>query len=451
MFQKMTKGGNLRVQYHNSYPRHGLVNIAASEICICLMSSFSLELQVRASQELVATHMPKRSIFIRATLFAEVASALLFIQVGLFTHPLMIAVPFFIMAFVALQRVDYVEGESQYLSFDPHMFFLSLITPKNYSVFGFRRRQQGTKFFVWPMMLVRLICAIVIGGVLFGSCYACPSLVHYCEYTFPSGASGGDSLPLTPERISFYSTFKGPRDTCWFNATRYAYMGWEQETWRKMCRNARPLVLHDFEELVHVGRYYDLLTIEFDKIIWPVFPAQATYSDHEGFLSLCDEELGIIPGMLRGGCVQAAFDPVYYQKCIDNNIFSGTCNGRFLFCSLRSERVTLEQLLIWLYVLAPLGGFFLVLPLRLSGCLFGMMSVPENKGLKRAITARVRQLEQELRSGKLQNSLWWDRRALEFKIGFAAIDVILDAGSCLNFLMADAYIFAVCQLVTWIY
>ena len=438
MFQKMTKGGNLRVQYHNSYPRHGLVNIAASEICICLMSSFSLELQVRASQELVATHMPKRSIFIRATLFAEVASALLFIQVGLFTHPVMIAVPFFIMAFVALQRVDYVQGESQGLSFDPRMFFLSLITPKDYSVFGLRRRQQGTKFFVWPMMLVRLICAITIGVVLFGSCYACPSLVHRCEYRFCK-QKFCERLSERA-RLRFYS-----ENTCWHHEVEEtSRTPTRARVWHsKMCRKTRPSELQENEEQVSVGK-------SDYKVTWTVFPVQDKYE--EGFSSLCDKEAGIIPGMLKDGCVSGAFDPAYYQKCLDNTLlFPGICHGRFLFCSLTSETMTLEQRLPLFYVLAPFGGFFLVLPLRLCGCLFGMMSVPENKGLKRAIIARVRQLEQELRSGKLQNSLWWDRRVLEFKIGFAAIDVILDAGNCLNFFMADAYIFAVCQLVTWIY
>jgi len=155
--------------------------------------------------------------------------------------------------------------------------------------------------------------------------------------------------------------------------------------------------------------------------------------------------------MLKDGCVREAFDPAYYQICLDNTWFPGTCNGRFLFCSLISETMSLEKSLTLLYVLAPLAGFFLVLPLRLGGCLFGMMSIPENKGLKRAITARARQMEQELQSGKLQSSLWWDRRAFEFKIGFAAIDVILDAGSCFNFILADSYIFAACQLVTWTY
>ena len=389
------------------------------------MSSFSLELQVRASQELVAKHMPKRSIFLRATLFAEVASALLFIQIGLFTHPAMIAVPFFIMAFVSLQRVDYVnvQGEDHHSVCDPRGFFLSLITPKNYSIFGLRTRQQGTKFFVWPMMLVRLICAIVIGAVLFGSCHACPSLVHRCEYYY------------LMKRYHFLEGF----DTCWRDFTDFEVDKRPSDWHSKMCHETRPWDNY-VQELVPTGDDLD------SKVTWTVFPPP-NVSGEEGFLSLCDKE-GIIPGMLKESCKKEAVDPVYYQTCVDNTLFPGTCNGRFLFCSLISETMSLELSLILLYVLAPLAGFFLVLPLRLGGCLFGMMSVPENKGLKRAITARARQLEQELRSGKLQNSLWWDRRAFEFKIGFAAIDVILDAGSCFNFMLADAYIFAVCQLVT---
>ena len=405
------------------------------------MSSFSLELQVRASQELVAKYMPKRNIFIRATLFAEVASALLFIQVGLFTHPGMIVVPFFIMAFVALRRVDYVEGESQHVSCDPRGFFLSLITPKNYSVFGLRRRQRSTEFFVWPIMLVRLICAIVIGVVLFGPCYTCPSLVHSCEYKFCKNKACEDLSEKA--RLEFYTTVTELSDTCWFHTNSYFYH-YKRRAWHsKMCLDTRPRELQDFEERVSHDKHDN-------RVRWHVFPPPDV-PDEKGFWSLCDKKVAIIPGMLKDGCVREAFDPAYYQICLDNTWFPGTCNGRFLFCSLISETMSLEKSLTLLYVLAPLAGFFLVLPLRLGGCLFGMMSIPENKGLKRAITARARQMEQELQSGKLQSSLWWDRRAFEFKIGFAAIDVILDAGSCFNFILADSYIFAACQLVTWTY
>ena len=244
------------------------------------------------------------------------------------------------MACVALQRIDYVAGESQTL--DPRGFLLSLITPQNYSVFGLRKRQQKTTCFVWPMMLVHLICAIVIGLVLLGSCQ--------------QRLGRGDGVD-------------------------------------------------------------------------------------------CDE----VPGMLQDGCEEGAFGESDYRWCVRLAYFPGTCNGRFLFCSLTNAELTLGRLLTLVYILAPVGGFFVILPLRLGGCLAGVMSVPENKGLERAITARARQLEQELQSGKLQSSLWWDRRAFEFKVGFAAIDVILDAGSCINFMLADSYIFAACQLVTWTY
>lgn len=403
------------------------------------MSSFSLELQVRASQELVAKHMPKRSIFARAILFAEVASALLFIQVGFLTHPVMIAVPFFIMACVALQRVDYVNGESQHVSFDPRGLFLFLITLQNYSLFGLRRRQQGTKVFVWSMMSLRLICAIVLAPVLLDSCHhACPSLAHYCEWK----ARDFQLVHEMNAKFRFYTNMTVDHHTCWFHATYVGYQEAARAWHSRMCQKTRPWELQDFEQRERV------YGTDFHKVTWPVFPASF---DEEGFWSLCDKEAGIIPGILKYGCEREAFDPVYYQTCVDNSWLPGTCLGKLLICSLISEKMTLVQTLALLYVFAPLGGLFLVLPLWLGGCLFGMMSVPENKGLKRAITARARQLEQELRSGKSQSSLWWDRRAFEFKMAFVAIDVILDAGTCLNFIVGSSYILAACQLVTWFY
>ena len=379
--------------------------------------------------------MPKRSILIRATLFAEVASALVLIEVGLFTHPGMIVVPFFIMAFVALQRVDYAAGESQHLSFDPREFFLSLIVPKKYSVFGLCKRQKTIKSFVWPLNLVRLVCTIVIVAVLLGgSCRACPSLKHECE--FLKCRRGFLCTKIGSGTYKIWTTMSHHDEECWLSA-KYAEGGPHLKLLDStlVCPGTRP----------SQGASFIPATAITEKTTWTVFPAQDTNSS-----SLCDKEAGIIPGMLKAGCETETFDPGYYQYCLhENPLFPGICNARFVLCS--SVRMTnLTNVLALLYMLAPLCWFGLVIVLHFAEHTEGMMSVPEDKALRSAIKARSRQLEQELQSGKHHSSLWWDRRAFEFKILFFAIDIILDAGSCINFILADRYIFAACQLVTWI-
>ena len=101
-------------------------------------------------------------------------------------------------------------------------------------------------------------------------------------------------------------------------------------------------------------------------------------------------------------------------------------------------------------MLVPICGLGLLILLRLVTTLFGqfgMMNVREDKDLRRAIRARTRQLEQELQTGRPQSSLWWDRRAFEFKMSFLVIDVLLDAWSCFSFFRDGSWGFAVCQLL----
>lgn len=51
------------------------------------MASYSVALQLRAAQEVIKREMPLRSLATRVLLMCDVASALLLIQLGQFTHP----------------------------------------------------------------------------------------------------------------------------------------------------------------------------------------------------------------------------------------------------------------------------------------------------------------------------------------------------------------------------
>lgn len=377
---------------------------------------------MRASQELVAKRMPKRSILVRAMLFAETASALLLIQLGLFTHPAMIVIMFFIMQFCAsFPREDCTQGK-RFQCLELRSFFSSLLTPKHYSAFGLRKRQENTRLFVLSMMILRLICAIVVMKSLSDGCLVgCP--YYQCNVQKKEGLTYGwvtaglnESMTLDIEKC-----FPGGG-------------------------------ISSLDAVLGTVCHYPLehLLNEHNRASWMVFPASMVHSD----FSLCNPEVGSIPGIMKDACYNEAFDPVAYHYCLSNPPgidFPGYCDQGFFFCSSRRDKDSgPEGVLVSAYMLVPICGFGLVILLRLLPAFCGqsgMMSVPEDKDLRQAIRARTRQLQQELQTGRPESSLWWDRRAFEFKMSFLVIDVLLDAWSCFSFFRDGAWVFAACQLL----
>ena len=90
------------------------------------MESYSLALQLQAAQEVVSEKMPRRALVVKLLLFTEVASALLMVQLGQFTHAGLIAVPFFLTSLAAIHR----EHDSIHLP-DPRSVLLAVLSPKN--------------------------------------------------------------------------------------------------------------------------------------------------------------------------------------------------------------------------------------------------------------------------------------------------------------------------------
>ena len=142
------------------------------------MESYSLALQLQAAQELVSEKMPKRALVVKLLLFTEVASALLMVQLGQFTHAGLIAVPFFLISLVAIQREHW--ARSIHIP-DPRSVLLSVLSPKNYSMFGLRRRQEGIGTFLATTIFLRIFCLVPIAVSLHGECPNPKCLFHYCD------------------------------------------------------------------------------------------------------------------------------------------------------------------------------------------------------------------------------------------------------------------------------
>ena len=126
------------------------------------MESYSLALQLQAAQEVIGEEMPRRALIVKMLLFTEVASALLMVQLGQFTHAGLIAVPFFLTSLAAIHREHW--SQSMHLIPDPRSVLLAVLSPKNYSMFGLRRRQQGVAAFLSIMIFLRLLCLMPLAS-----------------------------------------------------------------------------------------------------------------------------------------------------------------------------------------------------------------------------------------------------------------------------------------------
>lgn len=408
------------------------------------MESYLLALQLQAAQEVVGEEMPRRALVAKMILFGEVASALLMIQLGQFTHAGLIAVPFFLASLMAIHR----EHWSRSIELpDPRTVLVSVLSPQHYSVFGLRRKQEGVVRFVWSTMLLRGLCLLPLLLTLPGECPKPGCMFHFCSYDWgrerwalfahdrrdqPPDCSWPTRWIPTfnhepPERSSVHLETLGDRkpitDWCQRNETTWPRVPTSMLWWAENYAS-RPILL------------------------WPT-------STSSNFSGLCSKDLNLVPAMARHSCMAGTWDPLLYQTCLKPALLPNSCNPTFLVCSyLTSDRVEIQNILVLSYILIPGTGLFLTFVIHIFAFFFGnfrTMQVQENSKLRRAVHRRTMQLQEKLQKGQLDNSLWWSRRMLESKLFFFAADIVLDAVCCVNFFLAESYEFAACQLVIIIF
>lgn len=142
------------------------------------MESYSLALQLQAAQEVVSEKMPRRALVMKILLFTEVVSALLMVQLGQFTHAGFIAIPFFLTILVAVQREHW--AHSIQLP-DPRSVLLSVLSPKNYAIFGLRRGQKGIATFLATVVFLRILCLVPLAVTLRAECANPRCFLHRCD------------------------------------------------------------------------------------------------------------------------------------------------------------------------------------------------------------------------------------------------------------------------------
>ena len=422
------------------------------------MESYSLALQLQAAQEVIGEEMPRRALIVKMLLFTEVASALLMVQLGQFTHAGLIAIPFFLTSLAAIHREHW--SQSMHIIPDPRSVLLAVLSPKNYSLFGLRRRQQGVAAFLSTMIFLRLLCLMPLALTLPAKCGTPGCLVHHCWhstdrtrwfFTTWLRPDRPDNCEWPPARWDFiehedgfswsWHSTKTREDFIWSSPTIYGTATSDDFLFNvslleKWCeRNeTRPGVPSGM-----LGYNTSSETI----LAWP--PA-----NFSGYSGLCTEDLKLVPAIARHSCIAGTWDPLLYQYCLKESWLPNMCNAEFMLCSYATGNFEGQALLVLTYILIPGAALLLMLLIHVLVLFFGNFSTihaEEDANLRRTVQRRAASLQERLRTDQLEGSLWWSRRTLEAKLLFFLSDIVLDMICCVNFFLAEAYAFGGCQLV----
>ena len=408
------------------------------------MESYSLALQLQAAQEVIGEEMPRRALMVKMLLFAEVASALLMVQLGQFTHAGLIAIPFFLTSLAAIHREHW--SQSIHLP-DPRSVLLAVLSPKNYSLFGLRRRQQGVAAFLSTMIFLRLLCFVPLAVTLPAKCGTPGCLMHVCLHF------------TSTTRWEFWTDFRLDRpDNCEWPPARLDFIehadtfSWSDPQWGSTA--TREDILFDLSLVekwcernettrpgVPTAMYsYDW---EYPVLAWPTL-------NFSGYSGLCHEDLKLVPAIARHSCIAGTWDPILYKYCLKESWLPNMCNAEFMLCSYATGNFEGQALLVLTYILIPGAALLLMLLIHVLVLFFGNFSTihaEEDAQLRRTVQRRAASLRERLQNDQLQGSLWWSRRTLEAKLLFFLSDIVLDMICCVNFFLAEAYAFGGCQLV----
>ena len=409
------------------------------------MESYSLALQLQAAQEVIGEEMPRRALIVKMLLFTEVASALLMVQLGQFTHAGLIAIPFFLTSLAAIHREHW--SQSIHLP-DPRSVLLAVLSPKNYSLFGLRRRQQGVAAFLSTMIFLRLLCLVPLAVTLPAKCGTPGCWVHYCLYDTDT------------TRWYFWTALRADQPPhCEWPPARWDFIegdiwfSWSEPTYHSTATR---------EDLLFNVSLFEKWC-DRNETTWPRMPTAMFNSGNNrlrtlawppanfsGYSGLCHEDFKLVPAIARHSCIAGTWDPLLYQYCLKESWLPNMCNAEFMLCSYATGNFEGQALLVLTYILIPGAALLLMLLIHVLVLFLGNFSTihaEEDAQLRRTVQRRAASLQERLRTDQLDGSLWWSRRTLEAKLCFFLADILLDVVCCVNFFLAEAYAFGGCQLV----
>ena len=361
------------------------------------MESYFLALQLQAAQEVVSEKMPRRALVVNLLLFTEVASALLMVQLGQFTHAGLIVVPFFLLSLMAIQREHW--AHSIHLP-DPRGVLLAVLSPKNYSMFGLRGRQEGIRTYLATTIFLRILCLVPVAVTLNRECASPKCLFHRCA---PSREDPPWLIVATQRRdrppACEWPARWGTRWSDDGDLSAGAALPFDGAEWCQKKIATLPEV--------PTTMYPNLMS----PLLWP----------HPNADGLCSEEMNLVPAMARHTCIAGTWDPVLYQSCLKDSWLPNIGNGEFLFCIYANSHLDGQAMLVLTYMLIPSAALLLMLIIHVLVLILGNFSTilaQEDVELRRAVRIRMASLQERLQNDQLDGSLWWSRRTLAAKLCF---------------------------------
>ena len=268
-------------------------------------------------------------------LFTEVASALLMVQLGQFTHAGLIVIPFFLTSLMAIQREHW--AHSIHIP-DPRSVLLSALSPKNYSMFGLRRRQEGIGTYLATTIFLRILCLVPLAVTLNRECANPKCLFHMCFE--PRGWKIG-----TLQRWDRPPECEWPAS--WVNGLAIG----NPHTW-------------SFARGLNVDEWCQKNISTLPKVpttMWPNQTHLLLLWPTSNFSGLCSEELNLVPAMARHTCIAGTWDPILYHTCLEDAWLPNMCNGEFIFCSYANSDLEGQAILVLTYMLIPSAALLLML------------------------------------------------------------------------------------------
>ena len=401
------------------------------------MASYSVALQLRAAQEVIKRAMPLRSLATRVLLMCDVASALLLIQLGQFTHPAFSIFPIVATAAVALQRRNYADDRTVSRALDPRGILGSILTPMQYSNFGFFPRQIGARRVICPMILIRLLCG---GALLFivqlGDCSL--TSVFFCRCY--------RRLEFGPEKVRWEGWYKpggyGRTWSCDGSPELWLYN-------KEAVDKEHPLQLSG-QRVLAQGRARDVCNGT--DLVEPSFGQHWTSGTQQPTnleLNLnssrwCAPESSM-PAMLSPSCQRHEIDLVGVQVCLKSvpGVFETMCSGIFLLCAIWVGR----NPVIFTYLFVPTAALLVLVLMHCVAqlCSASLADVEENKPFRKEIRRQAKKHHEQLQTGNLDHSLWLGRATLAFQLSFFLLDIASDGVCFVEFVQNGLWGSAACQ------
>ena len=314
------------------------------------MAEFSLGLSLRASQQTLAAKMRLRNQMNRMMIFVEVASTLVMIQVGLFTHELYCIFPFLFLVVAGIfKHADFLRGRL-HKSFVGRTF-ISIFACEESLLDAATPTMTVARLL---SLLARIACSFVCYRLIaFGTC---PVMMAAADYScFSSTWRATTTVTMTRTTTTGTTTLIGGNVTKSSVGTVSSvtdhphtaeWEGWEGRKWIGWPQSLP--ILDEWREVSGWAPLTGQKALEVHEKVCGPEDAWANLSRHEmeimGFtllilewgvaMDLCNSDLNLVPAMFLASCEMGEVDPIQYQRCRQVTA-EGGCNAAFMLCATR--------------------------------------------------------------------------------------------------------------------